>query len=276
MLIDYHLHNHFSPDCEADTASLLKEELGHGVRHVCFTNHAEWFEKKEEVAGVFIPLEAATRFGEIQKELEAIRPQFPDMDIRFGAEVQYQKQYMEDLAKFIEATPFDFILGSVHIIDGILISGGRHAKEIFGVTSEETAYTHYFDDMLKLVEWGHISAVAHFDICKKFGHQFYGPFKPEKYKPQILKILETMKAKGIGIELNAGSLHKNCKELFPHPQILKWCLKVGIEDFTFGSDAHELKRAGTYLPEVLAIAKEVGIKTVSTYDQRKPTRHSIS
>jgi len=275
MLIDYHLHNHFSPDSEADTASLLKEEHGHGVRHVCLTNHAEWFDKKDEMAGVFIPIEAETRFEEVQKELKALRPRFPDIDIRFGVELQYQPEAMEALAHFVKKTPFDFILGSVHIIDGVLISGGKHAAEAFRPMKEEVAYTHYFDSVLKLVEWGHFDVVAHFDICKKFGHLHYGPFKPEKYKTQILKILKAMKSKGIGMELNAGSLRKNCHELFPHPTILKWCLEVGIEDFTFGSDAHEIHRAGAYLPEVLAIAKGVGIKTVSTYKLRQPTHHSI-
>jgi len=84
-----------------------------------------------------------------------------------------------------------------------------------------------------------------------------------------------MKAKGIGLELNAGSLHKNCHELFPHPDILKWALKEGIENFTFGSDAHETARAGTYIKEVAAIAKEVGITHVSTYKKRVATKHPI-
>jgi histidinol-phosphatase (PHP family) len=275
MLIDYHLHNHFSPDSEADTADLLKAEQAHGVRHMCITNHAETFDRKEEVAGFFDPEEADPRFGEIQKELEGVRPRFPDMDIRFGVELQYQAEHMDALAKFVKRTPFDFILGSVHIIDGVLISGGKHAGEAFRPMKEQVAYTHYFEDVLKLVEWGHFDHVAHFDICKKFGHLHYGPFRPEKYKTEIQRVLVAMKTKGIGIELNAGSLHKNCHELFPHPDILKWCIEIGIENYSFGSDAHELLRAGTYLPEVLAIAKEVGIAHISTYKGRVATRHKI-
>lgn len=275
MLIDYHLHNHFSPDSVADTSELLKMEHGFGVRNLCFTNHAETFDKKEEVAGIFSVKEATARFNEIQKELATLRPRFPDMEIRFGVELQYQPEYMDALAQFVRKTPFDFILGSVHIIDGVLISGGRHAKEAFKPMKEYTAYTHYFEDVLKLVEWGHFDNVAHFDICKKFGHLHYGPFKPEKYKTVIMRVLKAMKAKGIGIELNAGSLHKNCHQLFPHPDILKWCLKVGIENYTLGSDAHELDRAGRYLHEVVAIAKEVGITHVGTYKGRVATKHII-
>ncbi len=275
MLIDYHLHNHFSPDSDSDTATLIETERGHGVTHLCFTNHSEWFERHEEVVGTFDLDEATARFGEVRDEIESLRPRFPDMDLRFGAEIQYQEQYLEDLGKFVRATPFDFILGSVHLIDGILISGGKHAGEAFKAMNEETAYSHYFESMQKWVEWGQFDAVAHFDICKKFGHLHYGPFDPIKYESIIKRILKTMKEKGIGIELNAGSLHKNCHELFPHPQILKWCLEVGIENYTFGSDAHNPQHAGLYMPEVLAIAKEAGIKSISTYDQRKPTSHGI-
>ncbi len=275
MLIDYHLHNHFSSDSKADTAELLKTEREYGIRHLCLTNHAETFDIAEHSPSSFDLKEAAARFENIQKELEQIRPQFPDMDIRFGVELQYDEGHMGAVAQFVKTTPFDFILGSVHTIDGILISGGKNASEAFKNMREETAYPRYFEDLLKLVDWGHFDHVAHFDICKKFGHLYYGPFKPGKYKSEIMRVLTAMKAKGIGIELNAGSLHKNCHEIFPHPDILKWCLEMGIEHYTLGSDAHETHRAGRYLAETLAIAKEVGITQVCTYERRKPTRHPI-
>jgi hypothetical protein len=52
-------------------------------------------------------------------------------------------------------------------------------------------------------------------------------------------------------------------------------VEIGIENYTLGSDAHELHEAGRYLDEALDIAKEVGIITFSTYKKRKPTKHKI-
>jgi len=275
MLIDYHLHNHFSPDSESDTVKLLEKERELGIKDICITNHSEWFGHKEGEPGIFNYNDAVKRFKTIQEELDELRSQFTDMNISFGAELQYQESQLDDLKRFIESLPFDFIIGSVHIIDNIVVSGGVHAHELFERMDEKTAYTRYFEKILEYVEWGHFDVVGHFDVIKKYGVNYYGLFNPQKFKPTILKILQTMKEKGIGIELNTACLHQKCNELFPHPDILKWCVEVGIENYTLGSDAHELEEAGRHLNEALAIAKEAGIKTLSTYEKRKPTKHKI-
>jgi len=275
MLIDYHLHNHFSPDSDTDTKALIEKMRILGVEHICITNHGEWFDEEEEEAGTFDYNEVKPRFLSAKKEIEKLRSEFPDMAISFGLELQYQPESTEDIRKFIDEVPFDFILGSVHLMEGFVISGGKHAFEFFKEKTEKQAYTAYFETLLNWVNTGDFDVTAHFDVIKKFGIEHYGSFQPQKYKPIILKILNEMKRKGIGIELNTGSLHKRCEELFPHPDILKWCVEIGIEHYTLGSDAHELHEAGRHLDEALAIAKEVGIRTISTYKNRIPTKQMI-
>jgi len=189
--------------------------------------------------------------------------------------LEYVEEWMPEMKRFIHANDFDFLIGSIHIVDHIVISSEKHAKEFYAKNKEEDAYRKYFETMAKLVEWGEFDAVGHFDINKRHGYRFYGEFKPERYKSLIKPILEKMAKKGIGIELNTGSLHTRCGELFPHPQILKWCLEAGIEHYTIGSDAHKENEVNRYLEEARIIAKEVGIKTISTYTKHVPTKHSI-
>lgn len=275
MRIDYHLHNHFSPDSETETRVLLETARQKGLQAICITNHTEWFKEGEGKPGSFTPLKDEKRFREVLKEIESLRADYPELMIGFGAELQYEKGNMDNLACLIKNLPFDFILGSVHNLEGINISGHTHAKDFFKNRTEKDAYSRYFEELMKLAEWGKMDAMAHFDIIKKFGHEFYGPFRPEKYRSEIQRILEAMKHNGIGIELNTGSLHKRCHELFPHPDILKWCVETDIEHFTLGSDAHEPEEIGRHLEEALQIAKEIGIQTLSTYKKRQPTRHKI-
>ena len=275
MLIDYHLHDHFSPDSETETKKAVQAERDLGIRHICITNHGEWFEDGEGIPSSFKYEEAFVRFQKASKEANQVQKIFPDMQIGFGAEIQYEEGNMEEVKRFTQALPFDFMLGSIHNLQGINISGHLHVDQFLEGKSEEEAYECYFADMLKLVEWGHFDAVAHFDIIKKYGINTYGPFQPQKYKTTILNILQIMKTKGIGIELNTGSLHKRCKTLFPHPDILKWCVEIGIENYTLGSDAHKNDEYGRHLDEALQIAKEVGIKSLSTYEKRVPTKHDI-
>jgi histidinol-phosphatase (PHP family) len=269
MLIDYHIHNHFSPDSETDMEALILRERELGVTHICITNHTEWFEEGE--VGMFDPVEAVPRFTKTYEELRHLQPKYPDIQLGFGCEIQYEEKSLPKLAAFVGKLPFDFVLGSVHLVDGVQVAGGGDVTQLFTKMSEVEAYTKYFEDVLRLVEWGHIDSVAHFDVVKKSGFEYYGPFKPQKYKPLILKILQEMKARNMSMELNTGSMHRRCHELFPHPDILKWSLDIGIENYTLGSDAHEISEVGRHLEEAWSIAKEVGIKSLTTYKKRTPS-----
>ena len=126
-----------------------------------------------------------------------------------------------------------------------------------------------------MVKWGKFSVVGHFDMCKKGGVNFYGTFEPEKHKDSIIPILKLMKEKGIGIELNTSGLRYDCKEIFPHPTILKWCKEVGVEHYTISSDAHLTEDVGKDLDKALALLKDVGIETISTYEKGVPTKFLI-
>lgn len=273
MLIDYHLHNHFSPDSDADTAEILLNEKKRGVKEVCFTNHAEWFDKKQgDCEGRFELGEAARRFESVAWEIAQNQEHFSDLPIKLGAELTYNPKHLKDIGKLASEIPFDFLLCSVHVIDGFVIptDGPRGADGYCEGKDETTTYGKYFEQLLEMTEWGGFDAIGHFDVVKKYGHKHYGAFRPEKYEKIIRKILTAAKKNRIGIELNARSMHERCAELFPHPRILEWAVETGVEYFTLGSDAHKAADAGTHLEEAREIAKKAGIKAIVTYDKRTP------
>ncbi len=274
MLIDYHIHNHFSPDSEEDTEKIVKQAMKMGMEEICITNHIE-LHNKQTGKSVFDINEAGIRFKKIKAEIDEVREKFPNLPIKFGAELEYVENRMDELAKFVEKTDFDFILGSVHIVNDVIIASQKYACELYKNTDEKTAYTAYFDNMMKLVKWGHFDVTAHFDICKKSGYRFYGPFKPEKYRSLIIPILKLMSEKGIGLELNTKCVNNKCNEIFPHPEILKWALELGIENFTLSSDAHREENVSSHIKYALKIAKEAGIKYISTYSGRKARLNDI-
>ena len=274
MIIDYHLHNHFSSDSKLKLEDIAVKEIGLGVSEICITNHVETFDPVTG-DGIFVYEEAVERFPKIRSDINEVQKKFPKLPIKFGVELEYIEPYMDDMKRFVEEMDFDFTLCSVHVVDDVVISSSDLCVKLYEKVSEDYAYTKYFDAMLKNVEWGHFNAVGHFDICKKGGYKFYGPFQPKKYKNQIIPILNLMKQKGIGLELNTRCLYEKCKELFPHPDILKWAVEIGIENFTLGSDGHKIEEVGTGLNEALAIAKDVGIKSISTYEKRVATKFRI-
>lgn len=274
MLIDYHLHNHFSPDSSEKTRKIAEKALERGMQEICITNHVEWHDKITGKAVLDLE-KAIARFKQIKAEIDEVQQDYPQLPIKFGAELEYVPGHMDQLSTFVQATPLDFVLGSVHIVNGVIIASHLFADQLYREVDEETAYLAYFELLEKMVNWGHFDVVAHFDICKKAGVEFYGPFQPEKYKPQILSILNLMKEKGIGLELNTKCIDNKCREVFPHPTILKWAVEVGIEHFTLSSDAHSASKASKYIKDALEIAKSAGIKYISTYKKRRPQLHPI-
>lgn len=270
MLIDYHLHNHFSPDSKTDTRKMVEYLQKQNIKNICITNHGEWFvENGDEQIETFNYNEAYKRLLSVQKEIEEIELEFPDMAIGFGLELQYDKRALENSGKLVRSLPFDFILGSVHFVDDVLIANDKYCRNVYKNTTEQKMYSRYFEDLLEWVKIGIFDAVGHFDIIKKVGYEYYGPFKPEKYKPIIIKILEEMKKRGIGIEVNTKCMYERCNEPFPHPDILKWCVEIGIQNYTLGSDAHKLEDSGANIPEALELLRDVGVKNISTYKKRK-------
>jgi len=208
--------------------------------------------------------------GSLKKDIEKTQKKFPNISIKFGVELEYVKEWMDEMNRFVNDTDFDFLIGSVHEVEGALVSSSKHCHEFYESNPENYTYTKYFEVLHTMVDWGNFSVIGHFDICKKGGVKIYGPFEPTKYKDQIIGVLELMKKKGIGIELNASGLRYDCNEIFPHPDILKWCVEVGIEYYTIGSDAHTAKEVGQNLKKALDLAKEVGITNLSAYKNRQP------
>lgn len=272
--IDYHVHNHFSPDSRESTRKIAQQATAMHFGEICITNHAE---KHDSQTGrsLFDVMEAAARFTEIRTEIAAVQTEFPDLRIGFGAEVEFAENRLDALSSWIESMGFDFVLGSVHVVDGIVISSHKYADQLFSKRNEQTAYEAYFHELMSLVKWGQTDVIAHFDICKKYGSKFYGAFRPEKYKKLIIPILEVMAKKGIGLELNTKCVKDKCKEIFPHPDILRWALEVGIKNFTVGSDAHKAAELGQNFTQAFVIAARCGLKTVSAYHQRKPVFYPI-
>jgi histidinol-phosphatase (PHP family) len=275
LLIDYHLHNHFSCDSESKTADIVKRAIELGIREICITNHVETFPPKGG-RGSFSYKEAFKRFAEIKKDLEEAQKELPELSIKFGIELEYVEEWMDEMSRFVNDMDFDFLIGSVHEVDKANISSSDLCGKLYKRVDEKYAYSKYFDNLYKMIEWGNFSVVGHFDVFKKGGINYYGPFQPEKYKDQIIPILKLMKEKGIGIELNTSGLGYPCNEIFPHPDILKWCLKVGVEHYTIGSDGHTIEEVGQNLDKALTLLKDVRIKTISTYEKGVPTLHNIN
>jgi histidinol-phosphatase (PHP family) len=266
-LINYHFHDELSADGTAPLALHCAAADG-SVRSICVTNHAETLDGGREWRAD--PDEMIERFGRSAESVRAAAARYPDLQIRLGVELEYRREWRAPFERLLSEIPFDLVLGSVHIVDGLNISGGRDIDRYFLPRSQRQAYEAYFREVDEMVDWGAFDVVAHFDLIKRYGHRHYGSFAPQSYRSCIEPILAKMARKRIGIEINTSGVSQAPGVPFPEAEILEWAHQVGVENLTIGSDSHSPDRFTQGLEAGARLALDAGWKEFTLYEARTP------
>lgn len=264
--VNYHFHDDASSDGRAPLAEHCDAAEAAGLTAVCVTNHVErmlpsgrWVVELEEA------VERFSSEGEAAAGEDAARP---GLDVRLGAEFEYRPEWSDDLDRLAERVPFDFVLGSVHVVEGLNISGGPEVNEYFDGRSLEEAYAPYFDALEELVAWGRFDAVAHFDLVKRYGHERYGQYDPRRFEGRIRSVLGAMVDAGIGIEVNASGLAQSPASPYPSETVLTWAREEGVPFLTAGTDSHRPGDLAAGLAEAVAAARRAGWRELAVLEDR--------
>jgi histidinol-phosphatase (PHP family) len=266
-MINYHFHDELSADGAAPLA-LHCAAADSSFSSICVTNHAETLDAEREWRAD--PDEMIGRFQRSADHVRAAAARYPELEIRLGVELEYRREWRAAFERLLRKVPFDFVLGSVHLVDGLNISGGREIDTFFLPRSQREAYEAYFRQVDEMVEWGAFDVVAHFDLIKRYGHRHYGAFVPRTYRSSIEPILAKMARKGIGIEINTSGVSQAPGVPYPEPEILEWARLVGVDALTIGSDSHSPDRFAQGLEEGVRLAVEAGWKEFTLYEARRP------
>lgn len=268
VLVNDHFHDAGSADASGSLEENCREAVRAGVTHLCLTNHVE-SPAGDGAWSVVLP-DALARFRTERRAVEENRARFPSLHIRLGAEFEYRPEWTSPLDDLRARVPLDFVIGSVHDVDGLNVSGGRHAEEYFGTRGVADAYGRYFESLGEMVEWGGFDVVGHFDLVKRYGHRYYGPYCPGDFEGTIRAVLRRMAARGIGIEINTSGLFQPPASCYPHPDILRWAREEEVPYLTLGSDSHRPEDFARGLAEGLETARRAGWDSLTLFEGREP------
>lgn len=272
------VNDHFHDDASADAAAPLiahcRAALDRGVTGLCVTNHVEI---PDGDGGWCVDVEEATeRFLRELEAVEEARGAFPDLDVRLGAEFEYRPEWTERLERLAEAVPFDLVLGSVHVVDGLNVSGGGEPERYFGGRDCGAAYGAYFESVERMVHWGGFDVVAHFDLVKRFGHLHCGPYDAFDFESTIRRILRRMATAGVGLEINTSGVAQAPGVPYPEGEILAWAREEGVSYLTMGTDSHAPGRIDQGLAEGLALARRAGWEKLTRFERRRPVDRPLA
>ena len=142
MLWDTHMHCYFSDDCDTPPIQMVEAAIRRGLTGICFTDHLD-LDYREDPG--YFDLDFNNYYQEIMSLKETYANHLP---ILWGIELGLQPHVAEENKKIIETYPFDFVIGSTHIVDHIDI----YYPPFYENRAEDDCYLQYFEETLENAE----------------------------------------------------------------------------------------------------------------------------
>ena len=199
------------------------------------------------------------------EDVERCRRQYArDITIRLATEADFIPGHEATLEAILRRYDWDYVIGSVHFLDGWGFDDSRYLSG-FDTWDIDALYARYFDLVGASAETGLFDTIGHADLVKKFGH------RPSRDQSAVYARLATRLAKaGVCVEVNTGGLRKPCREMYPHPDLLR-ALRTEHVPITLGSDAHAPHEVASDLASATALARASGYEQFVMYAARRRT-----
>jgi histidinol-phosphatase (PHP family) len=256
LIIDYHMHLRDPDERVVHTLEAVERFVetaaARGVDEIGFSEHVYYFRQTSPVwtleyqtercvydleAYVGVVLEARTR----------------GMPVKLGLEVDYVGARQDELAALLEPYPWDYLLGSVHWIDGLAVD---QQPGVWGEAPVDEVWRRYFAALAELASSGHVDVLAHPDLAKIFR------VRPDRIDYPTLE--------GVALEISTAGLRKPVGELYPSAAML-----ASRPPITLASDAHLPSDVGRDLDRAVEHARAAGYETVTVFDGRRPRQEPL-
>lgn len=264
MYNDCHLHSSFSGDSDTPPEEQVKKALSLGMKCICFTDHHDY----DVTSDVDFNLDIPRYFEEMNRLKELYRDR---IEILIGIELGIQSHIADYLKNISEEYPFDFIIGSMHFIDGL----DPYYDEYFTMHGKN-AYRRYFEKTLERIEKiSCYDSLGHLDYVIRYGAAHGLTYTYEEYADCIDPILKKLITDGKALECNTGGLSRGLSEPNPCSGVLKRYKELGGELITIGSDAHSPDMPGFSFTECGQLLKDCGFKYYAVYKNRIPQMYKL-
>jgi histidinol-phosphatase (PHP family) len=264
VIVDYHMHLRDPEERIDHTVEAVERWVdaaaARGIDEIGFAEHVYYFEQTRPLWDEPFMLER--NVYDLERYVGAVlEAKGRGLPVKLGLEVDYAAGRERETAEVLAPYPWDYLLGSVHFVDGFAVDQEPGLVEKLG---PEEGWRRYFVWLRNAARSGLFDSLSHPDLVKHHGPRA----TVESVQWLHEETSDAIEAAGVCVEVSAAGLHKPVGELYPDAPLLEACRARGVP-ITLASDAHVPQHVGRDLDRAIELARSAGYETVTVFDGRE-------
>jgi histidinol-phosphatase (PHP family) len=255
---DYHMHTPLCRHARGEPTEYAAQAVTLGLTEIGFSDHSPM--RRDDFDNWRMRLD---QLDDYVAKVRLAQTDHPQLTIRLALEVDYLPGHEDWIRELAARHPWDYFIGSVHYVsDTWDIDNPAKLSEWQNRDAFEV-WSLYFERLTRAAASGLFEIIGHADLPKKFGHR-----PTRDCTPLYERFLEAAKRHDCAIELNTAGLRKECREIYPSPDLLQIAFRKGVP-ITFGSDAHAPEEVGMNFAEARQLAMKTGYQECCRFSGRQ-------
>ena len=246
-MIDYHLHVIAHGDRPMTVDNILAYcdvAKSRGLRQMGITEHDRYRDDIDLAA------------------FQEAREKYQDVELRLGIEIDFVPGAEERMDRDGSALPYDYVIGSVHRVQGEEVDHPDH-REIYEKLDAYELYERYYANVREAALSGRFEILGHPDLIKIFR-----TYPEQDITPMLEETADAVAESGIVVDVNAAGLRKPIGEIYPSRQLLEMFHRRGVP-IILSSDAHAPDQVALGYNKSLKLVHDVGYREVVTFKDRE-------
>ena len=260
-MFDCHIHSKFSIDSNMEMSDACETALKLGLEGIAFTDHRDIeYPDTDESFNI--------DYNKYFDEVSAIKARYKGrLNILRAIEVGIQPHVIDESLRVVNSGPFDYVLASVHVIDGV----DPYARIYYKDRTKLEAYGRYLQEIYFMItHYNNFDMVGHFEYIIRYASYVDRSLRYSDHSDVFDAILKELIKQGHGFEVNTGTYRDPSVPAEYDAAVLKRYRELGGELVCLGSDAHRIAHIGLRLDYFAQIIRDAGFKYTVHYENRKP------
>lgn len=264
MITSYHNHTNWS-DGAPTLAAQIQAARQFGLDELGISDHYTLYPGGEEVEWS-MPLDL---LGDYVLQLRVAATETNDLVLRIGVEADFFPETVEALRERLEPYPWDYVIGSVHYVDGFPIDEKAQLWDALSQDERNDLWRRYWVRIRQMAESRVYDFAAHLDLPKKFGHR-----PTVDLTREADEALDAIAGAGMAIEINTAGWSLPAAEAYPSLDLLIRARKREIP-LLINADAHFPEFLTRNFDRARELAREAGYTSLVRYEGRRAVEYAL-